>query len=85
MHYWNAETFTLRRTVPVFESLEGVAVVSSSTAGDGSDVVMVACAGSRGQVRLWRCNVTESACDVVLAKEATLSALLSGGAGECTL
>jgi hypothetical protein len=95
VHVWSLHDFTLKKTVPVFEQLEGLAVLTAPVAvkppksKGGSDraVCEFVTAGNRGQVRVWELAVTNSGMpsvhvEVALARQTTLAALL-GGEGTC--
>ena len=82
VHVWDAaRKYKLLKTVPVFEVLEGLQVVSTEHGSSGATTLEVVTAGSRGHLRVWDCTVGSRGVEFTLDRDVMIGALLGASAG----
>ena len=86
VHVYDLKAMALQKTVPVFEQIEGIQVLTDG-AGPDSLALEFATAGNKGQLRVWQLTRAGTAkgarVDVTLKRQTTVAALI-GGEGECS-
>lgn len=59
MNFWDLRRFVLLHTVPVYEALEGIQVVSKKFLKQGRDCDVVVTAGEKGQLKMYTCEMVK--------------------------